>query len=144
MVTRAARGLGSIVPSYSMSWAAVGEWARPVTIPCHVGGMRVMSRVVRDGTTPPGARASLARGPVCINSIGRGRNSLCGVSRCGAGPLRVRQGEGCAPGNGRGKESGPRGWPCRDPLPWGRARRRVRPWSRARRISPRGSVKAIS
>jgi hypothetical protein len=36
MVTRAVRGLGNIVPSYSMTWAAMGAWARPVTILGHV------------------------------------------------------------------------------------------------------------
>jgi hypothetical protein len=93
---RVVRGLGSITPSYSTLWAAVGTSAWPVTVSGHTEACG--SRPEWLGVVwPPGMRASLSRGFVYINSIGRGGSPPRGDGRHEVGPFGVERDGGCAP-----------------------------------------------
>jgi hypothetical protein len=87
------------VPSHSMSWATMGAWARPVTVPGHVEACGLRPELL--GTVWPSlTHVFLARELVCINFIGRGGNPLLGVGWRGAGSLGVERGGERGPGVG--------------------------------------------
>jgi hypothetical protein len=133
MAARAIRGLDSIVPSYSTLWAAVGASTWPVTALGHAEACRSCPEWL--GTVrPPGTHASLARGSIHINFVGRGENPLREVGWRGTGPLGVE----------RGGEFGPRGRLSRDTLPWGRRGGERDPEVRRGEFSLEGSDKVVS
>jgi hypothetical protein len=95
MVTRAVRGLGSIVSSYSTLWVVVGASAWPIAILGHAEACGSCPEWL--GMVRPLWHACVPRLRVYIHKFHRGENSLRGVSWREAGPLGVRRDRECGP-----------------------------------------------